>query len=113
MQNEVDEFLKTGKKLNEWTTEEVDVTTISPEVDEKNNRISFRTKVEKASQKVFYSNSIPRMIICGNHFFEPLDPHRYIFKCKRCDYHYKANTLTHKYDPTSGKIVYRATGKSI
>lgn len=107
--DDVKEFLKTGKRLNEWTVEEVDVTAITPEVDEKNKRVSFRTSIEKASQKVFYSNSTPRMVICGKHFYMPLDPHKYIFKCKKCDYHYKANTLTHKYNPDTGEILFRKT----
>lgn len=113
--NDAEEFRKSGKKLNEWTEEEVDVTVIRPEIDEKNKRVSFKTMVEKATQKVFYSHSTPRKVICAmsEHFFLPLDPHKYVFKCKKCDYHYKGNTLTHKYDPKTGKILFRKTGQPI
>lgn len=107
-QREVEDFIKSGKNFG-WTQEDVDVMVIKPEIDEKKKRVSFKATSEKVSQKVFYSNSPFKMLICKDHFFAPLDPHKYIFKCKKCDYHYKANTLTHKYDPTSGKIVYRKT----
>ena len=111
--DETTEFLKSGRKLNEWTTEEVEIPVFKPELDEKNKRISIKATVEKVTQKVYYSNSVPRNVICSDHFYLPLNPGKYIFKCRKCDYHYKGNTLTHKYNPTTGKICFRATGVPI
>jgi hypothetical protein len=98
-------------KLNEWAEEEIDIPVINPVVDEKNKRVSFETATQKVKQKVYYSHSTPRMVICSSHFFLPLDPKKYIFKCRKCDYHFKANTLTHKYVPETGKIVFRLNGQ--
>lgn len=111
--NETNEFLKSGKKLNEWTTEEGEITVIAPEIDEKNKRISFKATKEKVTEKVYYSNSTPRMVICKDHFMLPKEPHKYIFKCKRCDFHFHANTLTHKYNPENGKICLRSNGQVV
>ncbi len=93
--------------LNEFVEEDVDVTVINPVVDEKNKRVSFKTDVEKAKQKVYYAHSIPRTVVCGEHFFIPEDPKKYIFRCKNCTFHYKAQVITHKYNPDTGEIVYR------
>lgn len=103
--SEVDDFLKTGKKLNEFVEEEVDVSVVKPVVE--GNKIKFEQTTEKLKQKVYYSHSPQRMVICGNHFFEPFDPKKYIFKCKKCDYHYQASTLTRKYNPSTGKLDLR------
>lgn len=105
--SEVDDFLKTGKKLNEFVEEEIEVSVLKPVIDEKTKRIKIEQTAEKLKQKVYYSHSPQRMVICGNHFFEPLDPKKYIFKCKKCDYHYKASTLTRKYNPSTGKLDLR------
>jgi len=108
--DERQEFLKTGKSLDTWVEETVDVTVIKPEVDEKNHRISFKTDVEKQKQKVYYASAPSRMIICSKHFFLPENPKKYLFKCKNCDYHYLAQIPTHKYNPSTGELVYRKTG---
>lgn len=105
--SEVDDFLKTGKKLNEFVEEEIEVNVLKPVIDEKTKRIKIEQTAEKLKQKVYYSHSPQRMVICGNHFFEPFDPKKYIFKCKKCDYHYKASTLTRKYNPSTGKLDLR------
>lgn len=110
---ECEDFLNSGRKLNEWTEEEVEVPVFKPELDEKNKRVHIKATVEKVTQKTYYSNSTPRRVICSNHFYLPLDLKKQIFKCKRCDYHFKANTLTHKYNPETGKICFRATGEPI
>ena len=110
---EQEDFLKSGRKLGEWTEEEIDVTVIKPIVDAKNNRVVFKTDTEKQNQKVYYSSSTPRMIICGKHFFLPLEPKKYLFKCKNCDYHYQAQIPTHKYNPITGELSHRKSGTII
>jgi hypothetical protein len=107
-QKEAEEFTKSGKKLNTETLEEIDVTVIKPEFDGK--KVTFKTAVEKQTQKVTYVQSTPRLVICQNHFFMPSDPKKYIFKCKNCDYNYKAQIITHKYNPQTGEILFRETG---
>jgi hypothetical protein len=106
MSNDLDEFKKSGKELG-WTEEDVEVPLFTPKLDEKHKRVSITQTTEKLKQKVYYAHSVPRMVICSDHFFMPLDPKKYIFKCRKCDYHYKANTLTHQYEPTKGKLLFR------
>lgn len=109
------EFLKNNpaKKLNEWTEEDVEVTVHKPEFDEKTKRVTITQKKEKVKQKVYYAHSTPRKIICNDHFFLPMDPKRYIFRCRKCDYRFQGSTITHKYLPDTGKIVFRLNGQSI
>lgn len=107
------DFEKSGKKLNEWTTEEVEIPVFKPEVDEENKRVTITATREKVTQKVYYANSTPRRVICSDHFYLPLNPKKYIFKCRKCDYHFKGNTLTHKYNSETGKICFRATGQPL
>jgi hypothetical protein len=108
-QREKDDFLKThpNVKLNEWSEEDGEIPTVNPVVDEKNKRVSYEMGTQKVKQKVYYANSTPRMVICNNHFMIPLEPKRYIFKCRKCDYHFQGSTITHRYDPTTGKILFR------
>jgi len=108
--SEAEDFSKSGKKLNEWVEEEVDVTTFKPVLSEDKNSVVIKTGVEKIKEKVFYSQSPARMVICGKHFYVPLNPKQYIFKCKNCDYHYHARIPTHKYNPETGELSNREAG---
>jgi hypothetical protein len=114
-QKEKSDFLKDHPDitLNSWSEHETEVPVMTPVVDEKNKRVSFKMDTQKVKEKVFYASSTPRMVICNNHSFIPWNPKKYIFKCERCDYHFKANTLTHKYDPITKKILFRETLKPI
>ena len=111
--SEVQDFQKTGKKLNEWTEEEKEIDVVKPQIDPENKRVTYKTIKQKVTEKVYYASSTPRKVICGNHFMLPFEPHKYIFKCKNCDYHFKGNTLTHKYDSQNGKILLRSTGQIV
>lgn len=110
-----DDFLKANPniKLNEWNEEEIDIPVVKPVLDKNNNRVSFEMGTQKAKQRTYYANSTPRMVVCKDHSLYPLDPKKYIFKCENCDFHYKGNTLTHKYNPDTKKLVYRSTGRNV
>lgn len=113
--NELSDFKKDhpNTPLNEMIEEEVDLPVSEPVIDPVNGKATFKTVVKKVKQKSYYTQSIPKMVICGKHFYEPLDSKKYIFKCKNCDYHYQARIPTHKYKPETGELVVRMTGRVI
>lgn len=111
--HEVDEFRKTGKKLNEWTEEEKEVPVISPVLNEKTGKVSFKTSTKKVKEKTMYVAAPSQMVTCSKHFFLPENPKKYIFKCKNCGFHYQARVPIHKYKPDTGEIVVRLTGRVV
>lgn len=104
-----------GVKLNEFIEEEVDVRTLTPVPDEKNKRVKLEYGSVKAKQKTMYVDSPSKKVICrpGTHFFVPLDPKKYTFSCRNCDWCYHAQIPTHKYNPEDGSLSYRRTGLKV
>jgi hypothetical protein len=104
---------KFNKPLNQFIEEEVEITTMTPVVDQESSRVTFKMGKEKALQKTYYASSTPKMIICKDHSYKPLDPKRYIFKCEKCDWHYKAMPVTHKYHPEDNTLRLRSNGQKV
>lgn len=98
--------------LNTWIEEDIEIPAFKPETDDQGN-INLVKTTKTVKQKTYYTNPTPKMVICNDHFFVPLNPQKYIFKCNKCDWHYKSHPVTHRYLPDRGKLVHRITGEEV
>jgi Zn finger protein HypA/HybF involved in hydrogenase expression len=98
-----------GVKIGEFTEEDVEIPTVK--VDPETRRVSMTTKLEK--QKTMYIESVKEKIRCkdGEHVFDCVDTHKYIFTCKNCRYSRQVYPSTYKFE--NGKLIHRVTGKVI
>ncbi len=98
------------KPLNTWIEEEVDMPVFTPKVNEAAGRVEFTQETKRVKQRTIYSDSKPTRVVCGAHEYACLDKGKYLFKCKKCDWHKFAYPVTYKFDPTTGIITYRSSG---
>jgi hypothetical protein len=103
---------KFDKPLEEWIDETVEIPVIEPVLN-KNNQIEYKETTKKFKQKTFYSNKTPTRMVCGDHHFICVDKANYIFKCTKCDWHYKSHPITHRFDEKRGKLVHRKTNQDL
>lgn len=98
------------KPTNEWIEEEVELEVNTPDFDRKTGKVrGFKKKKIKAKEKVYYADAPPKQTVCGNHEYECIDKHKYIFKCKHCSYHRVAPPCT--YNLVNGKLIRRDQDK--
>jgi hypothetical protein len=106
-----EEFQKNNPnvKLGEFTEEDIPVQGIK--FDPETKSVSLTTKMEK--QKVMYIDAPKEKVRCkdGEHFFECVDNHKYIFSCKNCHYSRQVYPTTYKFE--NHKLIHRITGKVI
>ena len=101
---------KFDKPLNKWIEEEVEIPVMKPKINKAKGRIEFTQSKQKATQKTYYANSPQKRVVCDDHFFVLINPGKYIFKCKNCDWHKIAYPVTYRYNPETGKLTHRKTG---
>lgn len=113
MLEEAKDFSSTGKKLNEFIEEEVEVNVVEPVIsqDGKTSKVSFKTVPKIVQQKTYYSQSEPKTLICSKHFYIPENLKKYIFRCQNCEWHFQARVIIHKYKPETGELIVRSTGR--
>lgn len=98
------------KPTGEWLEEEVELEVNAPNFDRKTGKVhGVKKKKIKAKEKVYYADAPAKQTICGNHEYECIDRHKYIFKCKHCNYQRIAFPCT--YDLVNGKLVKRSQDK--
>lgn len=98
-------------KVNEWEEEDVKVTTVIPEYDDKTKKVKYIKKEISATQRTFRAHSKPRKIVCGkNHVYYCLSKGKYLFRCKNCDWHRILFPITYKFDLKTGIATHRLTG---
>jgi hypothetical protein len=101
---------KFNKPVNKWLEEEVNVEVNVPKLNPKTGKIRGIEKVDMpATERTYYSDSPPKTTVCGNHYYECVDKHKYIFKCKHCNYHRIAHPVT--YNLVNGKLIRRPQDK--
>jgi hypothetical protein len=96
--------------LNEWTTENVQVTKL--DYDEKNNKMRVIDTLEE--RRVKYVHAPKEKFRCrnGDHVFRVVDKGRYIFSCKKCQYSKVVYPTTYRVTP-EGHIIHLQTGNRI
>lgn len=98
------------KPTNQWLEEDVELEINTPDVDMRTGRMKgIKKKKIKAKERVYYADAPTKQTVCGNHYYEVIDKHKYIFKCKNCNYHRVAPPCT--YDLVDGKLVRRSQDK--
>lgn len=104
-------FEKTGKQSNTFLEEPVSFSVFKPTV--KNGTVSYEAQEIQETQKTMYITAPFETVICSHHFFEPVSLSRYVFKCKKCSYYFQSRQDTHRYDPSTGSLFHRKTGKRV
>lgn len=93
-------------KLDEWQEETIEIDVNVPKFDPKTNQvIGYEKQSMPVVEKVYRSEASPQQVICGNHYYECVDKHKYIFKCKNCSYSRVAFPCS--YDLVNGKLIPR------
>lgn len=101
------------KPLNEWIEEDVDVKVMSPIYNPQTKRVEIKEDVKRVKQKTFYSDSPASRVVCNNHFYLPFDMGKYMFKCRKCDWHRIAPPVTFQYLPDTGELIRRSSGERV
>lgn len=104
---------KFTKPLNKWIEEDVSVEVTKPVMDRESGQVKLEKKTETVKQKSYYTDSTPKKMICSNHEYICLDKPRYLFKCTKCDWHFKAYPVTHKYDPETKHLTRRDNAQRV
>jgi hypothetical protein len=97
-------------KLNQFIEEEVDIPSLVPTINEKENRVEFKQGVVKGTQKTFYASSTPSRIICSDHRYIPANMGKYQFSCIKCAWTRVAPPNKFRYDPETKILTTRDTG---
>ena len=111
--SELNDFKKNNPNvnLNEWTEEDINVRTITPEKTEKGIKLSVKDIPQK--QKVMYINAPVKKAICpkGKHQFYLKDNRKYIYACRKCGYQHKIFPFSH--DFKDGQLINKQTGEFV
>jgi hypothetical protein len=102
---EKQQFIKDGGKLEEWQEEDVKFRVIKPYIS-KSGKFKFKTVEKKKKQKVFYTQGVKQKASCksdDDHYYEIIDKHKYILKCKYCGIYRKIYPVT--YNLIKGKLI--------
>ena len=98
-----------NKPTNQWIEEEVEVKVMTPTFDPVTKNVTLKEETQKATQKTFYSDSIPNTVICSDHVYVCLDKGKYLFKCTKCSWHRVAPPVGFKFDEATGILTRRGT----
>jgi hypothetical protein len=95
-------------KLDKWEMEESEIDVNVPDIDVKTGKVvGFKKESMPIIERVYRSEAKSQQLVCGDHNYECVDKHKYIFKCTRCSYSRIAYPCS--YDLLEGKLVPRET----
>lgn len=100
-------------KLDEWIDEEVEVATLEPVLNEKQEVVGIKHGKRKAHQKTMYTRAPEVSVDCGkgSHDWYIPDKHVHVAFCKKCP---KRRIIRAVYERvTNGKILDRDSGELI
>lgn len=101
------------KPTNQWIEEEINLPVMTPVFNPTTKRVEVQEDSIKVKQKTFYSDSPASRVVCNNHHYDMIDPGKYMFKCRKCDWHRIAPPVTFRYNSETGELLRRKTGQRV